>query len=204
MENIFTEKELLKAREIVTAGLVKAARSLGVLINSETTFEFGEEFSISESFSPSMLTKVESTIYLLSTNLMGELKGVSFLLFSEEEVKEIMKSCYPNKQFDDEKYKRKSESLILEVDNIITAGVVSEFANAFNSRTFGGVPKLDVLNLNQAIHFISKETSANNFILKFKTMLISETMNIKADFLWSLDSTFIDAIKESVQSETKA
>lgn len=196
MERIFTKEELKRAKNIVTSGLAEATKSLGFLVKSETRLELGDEFSISETFPTEFLSKKGGIIFLLHTKLLGDLKGVSYLLFSEDEVHSIMKATYPNKQFDEEKYKRKLESLILEIDNIITAGVMSQFANSFNYRTYGGVPALEIVNYDNAIEIIKKESEENEFLIKFNAQLIAERSNIQADFVWFVDEAFVKGVKK--------
>jgi len=193
---VFTEKELIKAKEIITIGLAEAAKSLGTFIKSETQLELGDDFSISENFQENNVSKRGEELYLLTTELKEDLKGVSYLIFSKDEVKSIMESKYPNKEFGEEKYLKKAQSLILETDNIITAGVMSQLANVFNYRTYGGVPQLVIVNHNEANKIIAKGTKNSTFLLGFKAILSSKSACINADLIWSIDEAFIKGVKK--------
>lgn len=196
MEVVFTKEEIKKAREVIKQGLLASAKSLEYFIKTETKLELGEDFFISKVFTGDFLSKEEDVIYLLTTELVGDLKGVSFLLFSENEVKSIMNSRYANKDFDEAKYKKKQDALLLEIDNIITAGVMSEFANAFSYRTYGGVPKLDIVSYDKALALMKEGTEKNEFILRFNAGLVSEKANVKAAFIWSVDGAFVEGVKK--------
>ncbi len=191
---VFTEVEMEKAKDIITFGLLDSARSLEVFIKLEIKLDLGDDFSISENSSNMNITDKGDEIYLLTSELIGEIKGTSYLIFSKEEVKSIMASIYPNKEFTEEKYKKKANALILETDNIITAGVMSNLANVFNFRTYGGVPQLNIVNHNEAIRIISEGTKKDDYVF-FKAILSSKMGNIKADFIWLLDKAFVDGVK---------
>lgn len=191
---VFTEVEMEKAKDIITFGLLDSAKSLEVFIKLEIKLDLGDDFSISENSSNMNITDKGDEIYLLTSELIGEIKGTSYLIFSKEEVKSIMASIYPNKEFTEEKYKKKANALILETDNIITAGVMNNLANIFNYRTYGGVPQLNIVNHNEALRIISGGTKKDDYVF-FKAILSSKMGNIKADFIWLLDKAFVEGVK---------
>ena len=191
---VFTEVEMEKAKDIITFGLLDSARLLEVFIKLEIKLDLGDDFSISENSSNMNITDKGDEIYLLTSELIGEIKGTSYLIFSKEEVKSIMASIYPNKEFTEEKYKKKANALILETDNIITAGVMNNLANIFNYRTYGGVPQLNSVNHNEAVRIILEGTKKDDYVF-FKAILSSKMGNIKADFIWLLDKAFVEGVK---------
>tara|TARA_B100000809_G_C15138570_1_gene531835 strand:- start:1242 stop:1859 length:618 start_codon:yes stop_codon:yes gene_type:complete len=191
----FTDIEMEKAKDIITFGLLESAKSLEVFIKLEIRLDFGDDFSISENLSNKNITAKSDEVYLLTSELIGEIKGTSYLILSKEEVKSIMASVYPNNEFTEEKYIKKSNALVLETDNIITAGVMKNLANIFNYRTYGGVPQLNIVNHNEAVRIISEGTKKDDYVF-FKAILSSKTGNIKADFIWLLDKAFVEAVKK--------
>jgi len=196
---IFTEIELKKAKEIIRSGLSKAAKSFGAFLKTEIRLDLGDDFTISENVLKINMDTKSDDIYLLTSELLGELKGASYLIFSKNEVKSIMTSIYPNKNFAEEKYNKKSKSLILETDNIITAGLISQFANVFDYRTYGGVPHLDIVDHKEAERIIFEGTNKNEFLLGFKAILSSDGGDINADFIWSVDKAFVEGVKKVVK-----
>jgi chemotaxis protein CheY-P-specific phosphatase CheC len=191
---VFTEVEMEKAKDIITFGLLDSAKSLEVFIKLEIKLDLGDDFSISENSSNMNITDKGDEVYLLTSELIGEIKGTSYLILSKEEVKSIMASIYPNNEFTEKKYKKKANALILETDNIITAGVMNNLANIFNYRTYGGVPQLNIVNHNEALRIISGGTKKDDYVF-FKAILSSKMGNIKADFIWLLDKAFVEGVK---------
>lgn len=184
------------AQKIIKLGLEEAAKSLEFFTMSETRQELDEAFAILDLASKGILPYKDKIIYLLSTKLEGELNGIAYLLFTKEEVDALMNIRYPKLSTEDEKYERKRDGLILEIDNIITASVVSQFANHFDYNTYGGTPKLDIVSYQQLLQLIEKGTTDSQFVLEFKAKLVSEGVNINANFVWFLDESFIKGIRK--------
>ncbi len=193
-------KEQKIAQRIIKQGLDDAAKSLEFFTMSETRQEFDEEFAIVDATSVGVLPYKGKVVYLLTTQLEGELNGVAYLLFSEEEVNALMDIRYSNHSFDEVKYQRKRDGLILEIDNIITASVMSQFANYFNYNTYGGTPKLDIVSYDELLKVVEEGRSNSEFALEFKAKLVSEGVNINANFVWFVDQNFINGIKKVSES----
>jgi chemotaxis protein CheY-P-specific phosphatase CheC len=192
---ILNEKQLKTAHKIVKLGLQEATKSLEFFTKSKTRLDLANDFSISKTSDKiDIPQKKDDKIYLLTSTIMGDLAGIAYLLFSEKEVKTIMKSNYPNKEFDKEKYAKKSKSLILEVDNVITASVVTQFANYFDYKTYGGVPQLDIVSYTELQEIIKKGIADNDYVLDFKAQLVSESANVNAEFIWFVDDKFIEGV----------
>lgn len=185
------------AQRIIKMGLEEAARSLEFFTMSETRQEFDEQFAVVDSSLVEVLPYKDRVVYLLTTQLEGELKGLAYLLFTNEEVNRLMNIRYSKHTFDEAKYQRKREGLILEIDNIITASVVSQFANHFSYNTYGGIPKLKVVSYEDLLKEIEIGRSTNEFALQFKARLVSEGVNINANFVWFVDANFVHGIRKA-------
>jgi hypothetical protein len=79
MENI-NPNELNAAKEIVNAGLLKAAESLSFFMKEKITLD-DMDFSFNKASNPADFTsKKGDNIHLLLTEIIGELKGVCCLI----------------------------------------------------------------------------------------------------------------------------
>lgn len=201
MKSIFSEQELTTARLILAKGFSRSAESLAHFIKVDTNISMGQQFAITDAFDASVVSKRKAPLFLLTSELIGDLNGVSFLIFSEEEANTITKTVYPNKNFSAEKFAKKRASLLLEIDNIITAGVVSEFANAFNYRTYGGVPELQVLNHEKVVRELFEQTKGAAYMISFSASLVAQKVAVNADFIWSVGKAFVTGIKDVQQQQ---
>jgi hypothetical protein len=120
--------ELELAEKIINIGLAKASDSMAfftkekVLLNSlEVTLK---EMSVIESFSQK---DQGDQIAILSTELIGELTGICFLIFSEMDCQKIEEVCLPE-QFRSAVMNSTEmlDALLLEMDNIIAASVITQ------------------------------------------------------------------------------
>jgi chemotaxis protein CheY-P-specific phosphatase CheC len=184
------------AQIIIKLGLDEAAKSLQFFTMAETRQELDGELSTTGSVSSAILARKTQPIFLLTTKLEGELRGIAYLLFTQEEVDALMRIRYADQLWDQAKFQRKRDGLILEIDNIITASVMSQFANHFGYNTYGGTPRLDIISNQQLAETIEQGIRNNEFTLEFNAKLVSEGVNINANFVWFLDKSFIEGIKK--------
>ncbi|XOV93416.1 MAG: hypothetical protein ACFHWX_01645 [Bacteroidota bacterium] len=185
------------AQQIIRQGLDDAAKSMEFFTMSETRQEFDENFVIGKTGPLNLMSYENKIIYLLTTGLEGELNGKAFLILTEEEVNALMKIRYDSKKTYSQTYEARRDGLILEIDNIITASVMSQFANHFDYNTYGGTPNLDILTYRGLVDSFETERTNNEFTLEFKARLVSEGVNINANFVWFVDEKFINGIKKA-------
>jgi len=151
-------KEVQLAREIISQGLVKAAESLSFFMNETITLqEFDQEKHLS-SPPPEINKKDQTNIQLLITKVIGELNGLCCLIFSEEEANQLRQSALPPEILNSpEMMAEMSDGILLEVDNIISASVITQFSNILKVKIHGGVPALRKVNYSELEEFIHNE-----------------------------------------------
>ncbi|MEP4002539.1 MAG: hypothetical protein ABJM12_19170 [Ekhidna sp.] len=139
-------------------------------------------------------------VHLIKTELMGELKGTSHLIFSEKEVSKLYEACLPEKIAKDDS----NESTIMklgfltEIDNMVSAAVITEFSNFLDAEIYGNVPSLKVLKATELNEFITKESSEFESIIHFKAVFHGKELDICPDFIWVFHNKFVDKIKKLV------
>lgn len=185
-----------KAYDIIRKGLNEAAKSLEFFTKTETSLELDEDFNFKGLSELDLDIDETENVYVLTTSLEGEMKGIAYLLLTHNEVVALMDACYPGKDFDEAKYEKKSKNLLLEMDNIITASVVSQMANHFKYRTYGGVPNLDTVSKSSLEDMISSSKKEHEFVIDFKAKLNAKGVDVGADFIWFVDDTFVEGVKK--------
>ena len=188
--------EIDVARTIISQGLVKAAESLSFFMNETISlheFEDENQFSIPHL---EISKKGESNIQLLITKVIGELKGVCCLIFSEEEANQLRASALPPEILESpEMMAEMSDGILLEVDNIISASVITQFSNILKVKIHGGVPALKKVNSEELEKFFQEEISKELYLISFKTSFKSSHVSFAPEFIWLFDTTFVDCIK---------
>jgi chemotaxis protein CheY-P-specific phosphatase CheC len=191
-----TLKEIEVAKKIISAGLVKSAESLSFFMNETITLkDFDAEKNIDNP--PLELGKKdESNIHLLTTKVIGEMNGICCLIFSEEEADHLRKAALPQEILDSpEMMEEMSDGIMLEVDNIISASVITQFSNLLKVKIHGGVPNLKKVTSNEMEEFISGEVNKELYLISFKTSFESSKVQFNPEFVWLFDNTFIESIK---------
>jgi len=192
----FNQHEMETARNIISAGLVKAAESLSFFMNETITLnEFDQEDEISV-HSLEIEKKNQSNIHLLITKVIGELNGVCCLIFSEEEANQLRNTALPPEVLNSpEMMAEMSDGIMLEVDNIISASVITQFSNMLKVKIYGGVPAIKKVNSEELENYFKEEINNELYLISFKTKFKSSHVSFAPEFIWLFDNTFVNSIK---------
>lgn len=201
MENI-TQTELSSARKIVNKGLLKAAESLSFFMKEKISLD-ELDYSFNKEPNPAdFTTKKGDNIHLLITEVVGELKGVCCLIFSNEEADKLRYTALsPEITGNPAIMEEMSDGILLEVDNIISASVITQFSNILKHKIHGGVPHLKKLNNDQINQYIKGKLEDDMFIVSFNTHFVSENLDFSPQFLWLFDSSFGKSIQRFTADE---
>ena len=199
----FNEMEFDIAREIINIGLGKAADSMSFFTKKKVLIRNVDlQIKNIDSLSTISKKKKDEELYVLSTEIKGELEGICYLLLSETEVYQIMKASLPPSVMNDSaKYKIMSREILLEMDNIIVASVVTQFSNFFKYKMYGDVPGLTKTNdFNQLVQSANLKS---DYFLYFRSELNTSEMNINPEFIWLLNDKYCEGVK-SVANDSEA
>jgi chemotaxis protein CheY-P-specific phosphatase CheC len=196
----FTNEQLAVAKDIVSQGLEKAAETLSFFLNEKVSLFQNDDSEIADISKISLQKKQGDLIYFLTTKVIGEMKGVCCLIFSEEEVKHLHKAALPPEILADPAMMAEmGDAIMLEVDNIISASVITQFSNSLKVKIHGGVPGLQKINFEDMATYISEEISKELYLISFKTNFETDNMNFSPEFLWLFDNTFVETIQKYSQ-----
>ncbi|WP_020527757.1 chemotaxis protein CheC [Flexithrix dorotheae] len=156
METIDRHKQNITL-EIIEKGCYKAAQAFGKMLDKNIVCNAP---NVKVSTLPGLKAK-GNEIHLLTTEVIGQIQAKSYLIFSEKEAEEIVRYCSKNGMgsVDFEM----SIEILKEIDNILSATVITEISNHFQLKLYGDVP----------FHF--KGTS------KYIEKVISQEINEKQD-----------------------
>lgn len=194
--NTFSTAEIARAEEIIAAGLNKAAESLSFFMKEnislrETNFDISTKYNNQEFES--------KQLYVLSTELKGGLKGVCYLVFTEDESNEICKVALPPQIWNDKaKLSSMKEPLLLEVDNILSAAVVTQFANQLKIKVYGDVPFLNIHTEESLNNLINVQLHPDKLIMGFRTEFNSLKSNFHPEFFWILEPDFMENVRQTL------
>lgn len=191
--------ELETAKTVINKGLKSGAKQLSFFMKED--IHIAEvALTIEQSNAVKPLNRIEigqQPIYLLLTTIVGELGGRCYLIFTQPEVDQLRAAALPPAMAEKQPaiYEKMKDAILLEVDNIIAASVVTEFANLFEVNIHGSVPTLECLDKEAAAKLLSQEANKTDHIIDFKAQFSTKNASFSPLFVWYLDQSFVNAIK---------
>lgn len=175
----------------MSTGFKRAAVSFTKLIGQPVRITNSAVLLVRHGNDSSFVTEEEGNIYVLTTDLMGSITGKSYLVFSEAEVFEICK-VLGTKVSD-----QLRDGFLLEIDNIISAAVISELADKLATEVYGDVPHLHHINSGQLQDLINGEVmneETSNILFSNATFHFESGDHVHPQFIWKLNSRIFDII----------
>jgi len=136
-------------------------------------------------------------VHLLKTELKGELAGACYLIFANDDVEKINHACLPldissGKSADSELMK---VEFLKEIDNILAASVITEFANALEILAYGDVPSLVSIPSSTLHKYIESEIKKNETVIHSRAIFHGPALSISPHFIWIFQDELLDKIK---------
>ncbi|MBC7920400.1 MAG: hypothetical protein H7Z75_04850 [Ferruginibacter sp.] len=205
MTDFLTFEESEATRQLINLGYVHAAQSFSAVARQPIAIET-THLSISRAvgfldehaFQPDRLR-------VLTTRLIGELPGKSLLVFSESDCQEVYRLCLAN-HFSSEKSGELEEAILLEIDNILAAAVIAQFANALGVKMYGGVPQLhqtDRAGLVASLMDGNSGSAANYYLFSNARFTLKDNSLLQPQFIWILPEDFLKAIQRKIRAGEK-
>ena len=193
------ENELEVASKLVFDGMSMAKKSMEMILQSPITME-KIDWSNDDVPLPKYKDSGDQSVHVIRTNLIGELKGTSHLIFSEDEVSKVLNACLPGNivNSDTPESKMMKMGFLTEMDNMMAAAVITEFSNFLGLEIYGHVPSLEVVKGSDLNSFIDKEVGEFDAVVHFKANFDGKELDISPDFIWIFQEEFVDKIKDLV------
>lgn len=190
------------AKEIINIGLGKAADSLSFFSQQKVIIRSSELILKNTTEAKNLTKKEGANIHVLTTDIVGDLKGVCFLIFNEKEVNKLLKISLPASILEDEEQKLvMSDAILKEADNIISASVITQFSNLLKFNIHGGIPELDIMEEDKVMPFLLSRATDSKYFLQISAQFHTEEVDFSPEFVWFLDTKFIEGIKKFVKEE---
>ncbi|PIB34950.1 hypothetical protein BFP72_05850 [Reichenbachiella sp. 5M10] len=193
------EKEQKLAQRLIEDGLNSASTTLSSLLKSPisiTKIDFGNDAmdSVKESLEENKI----GGYHILRTELIGELQGVCHLIFSAAEIEAINQISVPASLLESSAAEAKllSEGFLTELDNIVSASVITELSNGLDMDIFGHVPSLHIMDATELQSYLVADASQFNNVVHFKANFKGEELNVCPEFTWMFQDQFLTRVKE--------
>lgn len=187
-----TTQKLLE--EILIKGYNRAAKSFSTMIGSEVRIENKRVEVVNDRSSVNVALNKPDSHVMIVTSIIGALKGESYLLLTADEEHAI---CDMSRKAFGGSGTIQNELVLKEIDNIISAAVITEFSNALSLRIYGDVPHLfhssDTVLWNSAIRF---EDGDDYFIMANANFHFAGHAPVNPAFIWRFEKKLMSLIQK--------
>jgi chemotaxis protein CheY-P-specific phosphatase CheC len=189
------EFELSTAKEVINIGIAKAADSLSFFMKEKVLLkELTFKIKKIKRCRP-ISTKKEEVNFVLTTEIIGELAGACYLLFSNVDAERIYRVSLPeNVLSSKEQMKIMGPAMLAELDNIVSASVITQFSNLLKYKMYGGVPDLKEFSEAEINAYIASNSKKHDIAFSFKAKFSNEDNSFSPEFIWDLDAKFYEGI----------
>lgn len=196
---VFNKAEIQMAERIINQGLSSAAETLSFFMKEPIVVEQIGVNNLGIADKTPLKLQCTGKAHLLTTEVVGDLEGFCCLIFTEKEAEMLQKAALPPEVINDPAlFETMKDAILLEVDNIIAAAVITQFANLLDRKMHGAVPELSSIDASSFETFIQNFLNGQSHVINFKTKFLAKEKSFSPMFLWFMNESFIDDIKKSV------
>lgn len=198
-----SEYELDITKELINIALANAADAFSKMTNEKVLVQHFHLMLVEPVNIKSLLPDpTDKLLYVLTTDVKGNLEGKSYLIFNTTDTARIFKIFAPNQEGSmDGELSELQQALLLELDNILSAAVITQLSNFLGLYTYGDVPGLRKLSDAQALTCFEQETKHFDVVFHIHARFKSYQTNIQPAFVWFFKSDFLQAIQQLVQNK---
>jgi len=178
--------------EIINIGLSKAADALSLMIKERVLIRCIEVMGPIEVFNEMGNDRIK-----LVTDLRGDVEGSCYFIVTESEAQYLTSKTFgadnASKKFE---LTELNEGFLLELDNIISAAVITQLSDLLGVNIFGDVPRIESGISQQGIDRMLREFTP----LFFKTQFRTEQTTFNPGFYWFLKPNVITEMKNLIDN----
>jgi chemotaxis protein CheY-P-specific phosphatase CheC len=197
-----SEYELDITKELISIALANAADAFSKMAG-EKVLVHQFDLTIGTPEAKAVLPEgFDASLHVLTTEVKGNLEGKSYLVFNQSDTKRICKVFAPGQPvYTGEGLGELEEALLLELDNILSAAVITQLSNFLDTFIYGGVPGLRTLSQAEAVSRFGAETEHFDVVFHIHARFKSYRTNLQPSFIWYFKSEFLAAIRTLVQNK---
>ncbi|MEM9829144.1 MAG: hypothetical protein AAF944_00820 [Bacteroidota bacterium] len=128
-----------------------------------------------------------STLSSLTSGIIGDMQGKSYLLLTQADCEAIFETCLPSSGSANERRIMK-EAIIKELDNTISAAVIAEFSNVLQINIYGDVPHLMAGTAKEVqlsiLNDFTKQSRDDIYIFANTHFLFEKNTTLRPRFFW--------------------
>lgn len=195
-------------RELFSIALANAADAFSKYAGEKVIFkDYSIEIFSKEQQDETLRRLQQKHYYTLNTEIKGALHGKTYLLFQHEEIKKVFQIfAQPPVSLVEQAGQLTDiqKDILLELDNIISAAVVTQVANFTELFIYGDIPRFSYSSQQELIDRFRKDFEAFGHVLNIQTQLQTYSTNLNPMFICFMDDEFLTKMKHMIHSRGNA
>ena len=188
-------------QDLLDTGYAHAARAFSCLVKQQVSFQT-ISFGIFQIGATVPLNDQGKCLTLVLTDVLGELDGRSYLVLTEAECVAIQEACLPA-MGDSHRQTAMDEALLKEIDNILSAAMITKLSEALDVHIYGGVPQLFILSPEASREKIREglfPADQGSQLVVSAQFLFEHSPSVQPQLLWKLPAAFFDHVQGHLRS----
>lgn len=137
--------------------------------------------------------KNSDDLIVLATRVIGDVGGKSFLVFDANDVA-VLQRRNPFDKFRDNEIL--NEALFKEIDNILSAAVITVMSDGLGANIYGDVPEFGNYSSSQANKIMSEYKPNGEFsIVGHSSFTLNEAPHFAPQFIWKFSSHILNMVE---------
>lgn len=185
MNDYLNKSEYETVKLIITKAFENSAEAFQRFLGKkvETDIEFWNVNNYQE------LNNSTDENFVLISELKGDIKGKCYLIFTHEEATKLFKNCLTDEYVTNDSMQN---AILMELDNILTAAVVTVFSDKLKINSYAYVPKLAKLSSIDLRESLESDFNANMLVFNFNSTFKIEEITLSPKFIWAVELKFLD------------
>lgn len=172
---------------LIHRGLVNAALSLELVLNTSVTFS-SQHFGVkSVDGIPQFCTKKGEQTHLIKTTVNGGLKGTCYMLFDKSELNRVCDLCLPKDLLEDDSDEVRHSlriDFLTEIDNLLALSIISQMDNTWDQKSLLKIPNMYVLSGQEINKHILVDSIGLNSEAQFKVTFHAHEIEVSFEFIF--------------------
>ena len=185
---------------LFNTGFAHAAQAFSQIIARDVSVETARFVAAEEDIKHAMHARSESTT-LITTDIIGEAEGSSYLLLSDQANQALQGICLPT-TLNAHQRTIMGEAVLKEIDNIVSAAVITKLSETLGLSIFGGVPQLHNLPSDNTEKMFRESFGQDyeNCLLVSTRFLFTDVRQLQPQFFWKFSSEFLHCLESHLSS----
>ena len=193
-------------KSMIESGYDKAADSFSSLLGIPVTYDNCGINVLNGSGQVPEISQSDEPLTVVTTENKGELDGKSYLIMHQHECDQIYAICMKAKT---------PETMLLkeflkELDNILSAAVITGISNALELEIYGDVPHILTTEAKTVENIVAQDftwnkqaDAGNDYIVTCIRFRLTCDKMCQPQFIWKLDNTFLSRAYQTLGKRLK-